>query len=124
MTKIIVVEDEIISAMALQKDLKDLGHEVCRLAASGHKAIQIAEHQKPDVALMDINLRGKLNGFETAEILRSRFGTQIIFMSGYPLAEVKEFAGAAEPAYFLLKPIGTADIEKAIKSILHKKPAA
>ncbi len=83
--KVLIVEDEIITAAALRNELQDLGYSVCSLATSGEKAIKTAEQEKPDVVLMDIKLKGEIYGFETAREIHSRFGIKIIYMTCYPV---------------------------------------
>ena len=63
--KILVVEDEGILAMGLKRKLETLGHEITGLASKGQEAIEMASFNKPDLVLMDIVLRGNMDGIET-----------------------------------------------------------
>ena len=91
--KVMIVEDEIITAADLRNELQGPGYSICSFANSGEKAIQTAEQEKPDVVLMDIKLKGELNGIEAASEIRSRFGISIIYMTGYSLELFKDKAG-------------------------------
>ena len=95
--KILIVEDEMISAAALRSELKGTGYDVCALASSGEKAIKIAETEHPDVVLMDVRLRGEMDGVESSREIRSRVGAPSIFMSGYSMEAVKGMMGTSNP---------------------------
>ena len=120
-TKILIVEDEIISASALALELKDLGYEKCSLAASGEKAIEITENERPDVVLMDIGLRGGMDGIEAARQIKDRFGTPVIYITGYMDNDIKERAGVSEAYEYLLKPVQSTDMKNAIDSVFKKQ---
>ena len=119
--KILIVEDEIFTAEALRLDLRDMGYDVCSLASSGEKAIEITENEKPDIVLMDERLRGELNGFEAAKGIQSRFGIPSIYMSGYPEEDIRKQAGIDQPIRCLNKPIEKFAIKDAVESVLHEK---
>ena len=76
--KVLIVEDDMISAAALRSELKAMGHEVCPLAPTGEKAIRIAETEHPDLAFMDVRLRGEMNGIDASREISSRVGASII----------------------------------------------
>ena len=73
MTKanVLVVEDEFIVSKDIQSSLKKLGYHVVGAAPSGEKALELARTEHPDIVLMDIMLKGDMNGIQTAEIMRS-----------------------------------------------------
>ena len=119
--KILIVEDEIITAEALRLDLKDMGYEVCSLTSSGEKAIKIAENEKPDIVLMDFRLRGELNGFEAGKEIRSRFGIPSIYMSGYLEEEMKEEMEKDGSFRWLQKPFERFELRNMVDSVLQKK---
>ena len=101
--------------------MKDQGFSVCSLVTSGEKAIKTAENELPDIVLMDIKLRGEMDGVETAREIHKRFGIPIIYMSGYPKETVLKQAGVQEPYdEYLSKPVEDLDMKKAIDSALHK----
>ncbi len=121
--KILIVEDEILTGEALRIDLCEMGYEVCSLASSGEKAIRIAEDEKPDIVLMDVRLRGELNGFEAAKEILSRLGIPSIHMSGYPEEKIKEKAGIDNTFRYLNKPVEKFAIKDAVESVLKGKSA-
>ena len=82
-SRILIVEDEYIIAKDLQMSLENMGYTVCAIASSGEEAIERVEKEKPDLALMDIVLKGTMDGIEAAERIRSNFGTPLIFLTAF-----------------------------------------
>ncbi len=121
MTKVQIAEDEIITAMDLRKDLMDMGYEVCSLATTGQKAIEIAEKEKPDVIIMDIKLQGEMDGIETAKEISSRFGIHSIFISGFTYEYIKQGFGSNEIIEYLPKPVEGVNLKDAIESLVQEK---
>jgi CheY-like chemotaxis protein len=79
--KILIVEDECIFSMNLQFMLEDMGHEVTGLATHYYQAIDSAQKNMPDLALMDVYLKGELTGIDTEQGLRKIFGIPSIFIT-------------------------------------------
>ena len=101
--RILVVEDESLLAEDIQERLKNLGYEASALAFSGEEALAQAASAQPDLVLMDIRLKGKMDGIETARLLRERFNLPVIYLTGAADAATLERAKATEPLGFLLK---------------------
>lgn len=121
MTKVQIAEDELITAMDLRKDLLDMGYEVCSFATTGRKAIEIAEREKPDVIIMDIKLRGEMDGMETAKEISSRFGVPSVFISGFTYEYIKQEFGSNEIIEYLPKPVEGVNLKDAIESLVQEK---
>jgi two-component system cell cycle sensor histidine kinase/response regulator CckA len=117
---ILVVEDELVVAKDLQRTLSSLGYNVPTTAASAEDALRMASKRCPDVVLMDIRIRGELDGIETASIFRSRFDVPVIFLTAYADAETVARAKAAEPHGYLLKPVKKEDLRSAVEIALYK----
>jgi two-component system, response regulator PdtaR len=79
----LIVEDEILIALALEAEMKDLGFDVCGSAANARQAIAMAMEDEPDLAVMDIYLNGARDGIETARVLRDLCGVQVVFVTAY-----------------------------------------
>ena len=79
----LIVEDEILIALALEAEMKDLGFDVCGLAANARQAIAMAMDDEPDLAVLDIYLNGARDGIETARVLRDLCGVQVVFVTAY-----------------------------------------
>ncbi len=118
--KVLIVEDEIISARSYAIVLKGLGYAICSLASTGEKAIEIAENEKPDIVIMDIGLHGSMDGLEAAKKIKDHFGTPVIYVTGYLDEDIKEKAGITEPHEYLSKPIQRTDLKNSIELALQK----
>jgi CheY-like chemotaxis protein len=119
-TKVLIVDDEVIPSRALSAELERLGYEICPLATSGKEALKLAEHERPDMVLMDLGLRGEMDGIQTARQIKDSFGIPVIYLTGYPDDETKEAAGVSEPYEYLVKPVHHFQICKAIDFTLQK----
>mgnify|MGYP006299696049 CR=1 FL=1 len=102
---ILLVEDEAITAMLLQKQLADIGYPILEYVTTGEKAIVRANQNPPDIILMDIRLAGEINGIEAAETIKAEVDIPIIFITGYDDKEIKERAEKTNPLGFLIKPL-------------------
>jgi CheY-like chemotaxis protein len=87
--RILVVEDEAITALDLQRTLTDSGHAVVGIASTCEEALQLAKYHRPDIVLMDYHLKGELNGATTARELDFN-KIRIIFLTAYPVESVRE----------------------------------
>src|SRR5206468_1762523 len=112
--RLLIVEDEAIVAMDLQQRLERLGHHVVGTAATGEAAIRRAEEARPDVALMDIRLKGEMDGVTAAAEIDRRFGTPVVFLTAHSDTQTVQRATAAEPFGYVLKPVDDRELEVAI----------
>jgi len=117
--KILIVEDEAIIAMELESQLQGLGYEVTSIVDTGEKAIKKAEEDKPDLILMDIRIKGEMDGIEAAEVIRNRFGIPVIFSTAYLDEERIERAKITMPFGYVLKPIQERDLKVTIEMALY-----
>jgi len=121
--RILIVEDEIIVARDLQRDLEKMGYAVASMVPSGEQAIQEIENQVPDLVLMDIMLQEEMDGIETAEIIRSRFDIPVVFLTGNGDKATFERAKMAEPFGYITKPFQKEDLRKVIEIALLRHKA-
>lgn len=104
--RILIVEDEAVIAFVLRIELEERGYTVCETVDSGEDAVRSVVELKPDIVLMDIRIRGSMDGIATAAAIRGvASGTKIIFITGYGNAELRTRAAEVEPVAFLEKPI-------------------
>src|SRR5262245_54411543 len=103
MSHVLVVEDEPITAADLEQKLLDMGHEVTWFD-TGEEAVHRARDLAPDLVLMDIRLRGDLNGIETARQLREQREVPIVFLTAFADQSTVDRACATQPYGYLLKP--------------------
>ena len=121
--KTLIVEDEVIVARDLQRNLEKMGHKVASMVPSGEQAIQEIEREVPDLVLMDIVLQEGLDGIETAEIIRSRFDIPVIFLTAHRDKATFERAIMAEPFGYITKPFQKEDLRKVIEIALLRHKA-
>src|SRR6186713_219767 len=118
--RMLVVEDERIVSMDLQRRLKAMGYEIAGSAVSGEEAIQKAETLRPDMVLMDIMLDGEMDGTQAAEIIRDRFSIPVIYLTAYADSATLERAKITEPFGYILKPFEERELHGHIEIALYK----
>lgn len=116
--RVLVVEDETIIAMDLQGILKQFGYEVCRIVSSGEESILTAKRCRPDVVLMDIKLRGPMNGITAANHIRSDLEIPVIYLTAYSDPYTMNSVKACESEGFIYKPFEERQLRKALKDAL------
>jgi PAS domain S-box-containing protein len=118
--KILIVEDEAVTALDIRSRLQRAGYAVPAIASSAEEAIdQLAEAQ-PDLVLMDIQLKGDLDGIQAAETIRNRYGTPVVYLTAYADGETLQRAKATEPYGYLVKPFEEREIHATIEMALYK----
>jgi CheY-like chemotaxis protein len=119
--KILLVEDEASTALAMTLILRDMGFLTCQPAATGRMALERLVLDKPDVVLMDINLPGDLNGIETVRRMALPGRPAIIFITGYSSPDLLERAWDLGPAAILTKPVKPEALKSAINSATDRR---
>lgn len=112
--KVMIVEDEVIAAMATARMLRKLGFDVCDNVTSGEEALLAFDGECPDVVIMDIRLDGELDGIETTERLKLRRDIPVIFVTAYSDDSTRTRAEATKPLAFINKPLDMVQLEKAL----------
>jgi CheY-like chemotaxis protein len=118
--RILVVEDEAIVAMVIKKRLMGLGYVVSGVAATGADTINKVEGTFPDLVLMDIMLKGDMDGIETADEIRKRFSIPVIYLTAHSDENTLERAKLTEPYGYILKPFTERDLSSNIEIAIHK----
>ena len=118
--RILIVEDEGIVAKDIQNRLEDLGHTVIDIASSGEEAIQKTEATQPDLVLMDIVLKGDMDGVKAAEQIRKRFDVPVVYLTAYANEKTFERAVITEPHGYIVKPFRDIELLTTINMALHK----
>ena len=113
--KILVVEDEMIIAAKISMQLTGLGYEVTGILSRGEEAISHVQENKPDIVLLDINLKGKVDGIATALQLQKIADIPIIFLTANADETTFNRAKAAKPFAFISKPYKQLDLQRAIE---------
>ena len=118
--KILIVDDEQLVALDVQNYLKKMGYGVVGIANSGKEALEIAATAKPDLVLMDIILKGPIDGIETARRIRVQHDIPSIFLTAYIDDEKIERAKVAQPFGYILKPFDKKELRVAIEMAYNK----
>ena len=113
--RILVVEDEMIIGAKISMQLTNLGYEVSGLLSRGEDVPFHVAENKPDIILLDINLKGNLDGIETAKLLSANGHTPIIFLTANSDEATFNRAKAVKPAAFISKPFKQLDLQRAIE---------
>jgi two-component system, response regulator PdtaR len=119
--KILVVEDENILALGLKKKLEKLGYIVTDIANSGSETINKVNENEPDLILMDIVIKGDIDGIETSAELNKSFSIPIIYLTAYADDEILKRAARTEPYGYILKPYKEKELKANIEMALYRK---
>ncbi|CAN1209440.1 hypothetical protein TUMEXPCC7403_04400 [Tumidithrix helvetica PCC 7403] len=119
-TKVLIVEDESIIALDIEDILSSLGYLVLGTVESGTEAIVQAEATRPDLILMDINLKGSVDGVEAAKEIQSRFQIPVVYLTAFGDDATLKRTASTEPYGYILKPIKANDINATLKMALSR----
>ena len=117
---IMIVEDEPIVAKDMETSLLHIGYAVCAAVSSGEEALEAAARFHPDLILMDIMLKGKLDGVETARRISAGLATPIIFLTAYSDENTINRAKETNAYGYLLKPFEEREVRSTIEMALYK----
>ncbi len=118
--RILVVEDEAIVAMVIKKRLVNLGYIVSGIAATGKDAITKVEGTFPDLVLMDIMLKGEIDGIEAAQQIKEQFSIPVVYLTAHSDEKTLERAKLTEPYGYIIKPFTESDLTSNIEIAIHK----
>ncbi|MDI9615357.1 GAF domain-containing protein [Methanothermobacter sp.] len=118
--KVMVVEDESIVAIDISQRLESLGYQVTATVSTGEKAVEMAEKTRPDIILMDIVLKGDMDGIEAAEEITRRMKVPIIYITAYSDEETLKRAKITGPFGYIIKPFEDRELHSVIEVALHK----
>jgi CheY-like chemotaxis protein len=117
--RILVVEDEEIVAASLVKRLRAWGYDVAAHATSGGEAVDKAAQLRPDLVLMDVRLRGAMDGVEAAALIQSHRRIPVVFLTAYSNKDVLDPAKVTEPYNFIPKPFDEREMHRVIETALY-----
>jgi len=117
---VFVVEDESIVSKDIQHSLIKLGYNITGSASTGDKAIELIGTEHPDIVLMDIMLKGTMNGIEVAEIVKKEFSIPVIFLTAYADESTLSKAKISEPYGYILKSFKEIDLQTSIEMAIYK----
>ena len=117
---ILIVEDELLIAKNTAKKLKGFGYNVMKIVSTGWAAIDFVANEKPDLILMDIAIKGEIDGIETASQIKGVCDVPIIFTTAYTNDETLERAAQTCCYGYLIKPYKDKELQATVKMILSK----
>lgn len=118
--RILLVEDENIIAMDVGQRLENLGYQVVGQAISGEEAIRLAVESEPDLILMDVKIRGPMDGIETSARIRAAQDIPIIYLTAFADENTIKRARLTEAYGYILKPFEDRELQSAIEIALYK----
>lgn len=121
--RILVAEDEGISALEIKSSLTELGYEVVSVVSRGEDAVSKAVELVPDLVLMDIKLAGDMNGIEAARIIRGALDVPVVYLTANADESTIEQARVSQPYGFLIKPFNILAVNSTIQMALYKHEA-
>ena len=118
--QLVIVEDEMIIAEDISRTLQSSGYEVIDIVDTGKLAIEATEKHHPDLIIMDINLKGDMNGIKAAQIIRERFDIPMIYLTANADLATFQQAKLAQPFGYIIKPYQRRELYATIEMAFYK----
>jgi CheY-like chemotaxis protein len=119
--RILIAEDEAITATALKSELVSLGYEVVGITDTAEDVVRAAGELQPDVVFMDITLKGVLDGITAAVAIRGRTGAPVVFLTAHADEKTMKRSVFAGPFEYILKPFTRKELQTAVEASLQKR---
>ncbi len=120
MIGILIVEDERIVSMALERALRRMGYLVTGITGSGEEAVEKAAQRQPDIVLMDIRLQGGTDGIEAALQIQTRYNIPVVYLTAYADEDTLQRAKVTAAYGYVIKPFQERELRVAIEMALYK----
>ncbi len=118
--RILITEDDHVSALLLKKALEKNNHEIIGISDSGEKALEILEMHPADIVMMDINLAGELDGIKTTEIINEKYDIPVVYLSASSDAETLTKVVGTNPSAYVIKPFNIRELNMVIELAIYK----
>ncbi len=115
--RVLIVEDDMIISLVIENMVKELGHEVVGKATSGDEAIRLAAAESPDLVLMDIRLKGEMDGIEAVTEIKQQIETSVIYLTGNSDRVNYERARETEFIDLITKPFTISDLTRSLELV-------
>ncbi len=122
--KILIVDDEVVVAEDISRQLRSLGYTVVGVVSSGHDAMRLAGEFRPDVILMDVKLKGPIDGIDAARTIHAQYGIPVMYLTAFSDEETLERARQTLPLAYLIKPFVRSDLRAALELALFRHRVA
>lgn len=119
--KILIVEDDMIISLVVENMIKKLGHILVGKATSGKEAVDLAKEHKPDIVLMDIRLKGEMDGIEAITLIREHIDTAVIYLTGNSDKVNYERAKATNFVDLISKPFTLGELTRSLNLVPDKE---
>ena len=116
--RILIVEDEALVAWEISDMLRDLGHQICGVAATAEEAVRMAAAHRPDLILMDVTLRGPRDGIDAATEIQACRSVRILYVTAHSDPVTRARMEATGPVGILHKPYTDGEVEQVITAAL------
>ena len=120
MSKILIVDDELVIALGFKKVLKSYGYDIVDVASTGEEALQKVNDLNPDLVLMDIVLDGEMDGVEAATKIYENYNIPVVYITAYPNEDEINRVKVTEPYGYMVKPVDVTELKNNIEMALHK----
>jgi CheY-like chemotaxis protein len=119
--RVLIVDDDRANALDLQQRVTQLGYTVLAIAASGQEALAQAAAGRPDVVVMELRLRGLVDGIQAGTLIWVQFGIPVIYVSAQVTAPTFQRLWPTAPVGLLGKHVGRRDLGKAVEDVLGRR---
>ncbi len=116
--KILIVDDEVVVAEDIRRQLRSLGYAVVGVVSSGSEAVHLAGAHRPDLILMDVKLKGPMDGIDAARTIHAQYGIPVIYLTAFSDEDTLERARQTLPLAYLIKPFVSSDLRAALELAL------
>jgi signal transduction histidine kinase len=118
--RILITEDDHVSALLLKKALEKNNHQIIGISDSGERALEILEENQADIVMMDINLAGELDGIKTTEIINEKYDIPVVYLSASSDAETLTKVVGTNPSAYVIKPFNIRELNMVIELAIFK----
>ncbi|HMK16149.1 MAG TPA: response regulator, partial [Methanomicrobiales archaeon] len=117
---ILIVEDDFVIAKVLAESLQELGYQVAGIISTGEEAVERAAKVHPDLVLMDIRLKGEMDGIEAGEQIAGELHIPLVYLTAYSDERTVERAKITEPYGYLIKPFTDTELKTTLEMAIYK----
>jgi signal transduction histidine kinase len=118
--RILIVEDDLVSALLLQRALEKNNHSIIGVVDSGERALDLLAENATDIVMMDISLAGELDGIKTTEIINEKCNIPVVYLSASSDAETLNKVVGTNPSAYVIKPFNIRELNMVIELAIYK----